>query len=70
MPELGSFRTSLAAQDEGGVHVIVDASDKLTAWNGLRHKLSFAPDVCAHMGGGVSVAALEGGRVVDVNDAL
>ncbi|MBK9115708.1 MAG: HAD hydrolase family protein [Betaproteobacteria bacterium] len=34
----------------GVVHVIVDASDKLTAWNGLRHKLSFAPDVCAHMG--------------------
>lgn len=26
--------------------------------------------VCAHMGGGVSVAALAGGRVVDVNDAL
>lgn len=26
--------------------------------------------VCAHMGGGVSVAALEKGRVIDVNDAL
>ena len=26
--------------------------------------------VCAHMGGGVSVAALEKGKVVDVNDAL
>lgn len=26
--------------------------------------------VCAHMGGGTSVAALQGGRVVDVNDAL
>lgn len=26
--------------------------------------------VCAHMGGGVSVAALAGGKVIDVNDAL
>ncbi len=26
--------------------------------------------VCAHMGGGVSVASLEKGRIVDVNDAL
>ena len=26
--------------------------------------------VCAHMGGGVSVAALEKGKVIDVNDAL
>jgi butyrate kinase len=26
--------------------------------------------VCAHMGGGVSVAALEKGKIVDVNDAL
>ncbi len=26
--------------------------------------------VCAHMGGGVSVAALRGGKVIDVNDAL
>lgn len=26
--------------------------------------------VCAHMGGGISVAALEKGRVIDVNDAL
>ncbi len=33
-------------------------------------KLEEVNYVCAHMGGGVSVAALEGGRVVDVNDAL
>ncbi len=33
-------------------------------------KLEEVNFVCAHMGGGVSVAALEGGRVVDVNDAL
>jgi butyrate kinase len=26
--------------------------------------------VAAHMGGGISVAAIEGGRIVDVNDAL
>lgn len=33
-------------------------------------KLTELNFVCAHMGGGVSVAALEQGRVVDVNDAL
>lgn len=33
-------------------------------------KLEHVNYVCAHMGGGVSVAALKGGRVVDVNDAL
>ncbi|MFO1317338.1 MAG: HAD hydrolase family protein [Burkholderiales bacterium] len=34
----------------GVAHVIVDAADKLTVWNGLRQKLGFAPDDCAHMG--------------------
>lgn len=33
-------------------------------------KLTETNFVCAHMGGGVSVAALEKGKVVDVNDAL
>ncbi len=33
-------------------------------------KLEEVNYVCAHMGGGVSIAALEGGRVIDVNDAL
>ncbi|MDF1544507.1 MAG: butyrate kinase [bacterium] len=33
-------------------------------------KLEEVNFVCAHMGGGVSVAALKGGKVVDVNDAL
>jgi butyrate kinase len=33
-------------------------------------KLEEVSYVCAHMGGGVSVAALEQGRIVDVNDAL
>lgn len=36
----------------------------------LGKKLEEVNFVCAHMGGGVSVAALKGGRVVDVNDAL
>ncbi len=36
----------------------------------IGRKLEEVNYVCAHMGGGVSVAALEGGRVVDVNDAL
>ncbi len=33
-------------------------------------KLEEVNYVCAHMGGGISVAALEQGRIVDVNDAL
>lgn len=33
-------------------------------------KLEDVNFVAAHMGGGVSVAALQGGRIVDVNDAL
>lgn len=33
-------------------------------------KLSEVNYICAHMGGGISVAALEKGKVVDVNDAL
>ncbi len=36
----------------------------------LGKKLEEVNFVCAHMGGGVSVAALQGGLVVDVNDAL
>ncbi|RKX22285.1 MAG: butyrate kinase [Candidatus Zixiibacteriota bacterium] len=33
-------------------------------------KLENVNFVCAHMGGGISVASLEKGRVIDVNDAL
>jgi 3-deoxy-D-manno-octulosonate 8-phosphate phosphatase (KDO 8-P phosphatase) len=31
-------------------HVVLDASDKLTAWEALRTQLGFAPDQCAHIG--------------------
>jgi len=37
---------------------------------GTGRKLDELNFVAVHMGGGISVAALEGGRVVDVNDAL
>lgn len=36
----------------------------------LGKKLEEVNFVCAHMGGGTSVAALQGGKVIDVNDAL
>ena len=31
-------------------HVILDAADKLAAWDELRARLGFAPDACAHIG--------------------
>ena len=31
-------------------HVLLDVSDKLTAWNALREKLGIAPEACAHIG--------------------
>jgi 3-deoxy-D-manno-octulosonate 8-phosphate phosphatase (KDO 8-P phosphatase) len=31
-------------------YVILDAADKLTAWNGLRNDLGFAAHECAHIG--------------------
>ena len=31
-------------------YVILDAADKLTAWNALRGDLGLAPDQCAHIG--------------------
>ena len=31
-------------------HVVLDAADKLAAWEALRRDLGFAPDACAHVG--------------------
>jgi 3-deoxy-D-manno-octulosonate 8-phosphate phosphatase (KDO 8-P phosphatase) len=31
-------------------HVVLDAADKLAAWEALRKDLGFAPDACAHIG--------------------
>ena len=48
----------------------IKAVARLVASEQLDEDLADTSFVVAHMGGGVSVAALSGGRIIDVNDAL